>query len=1007
MKQIWKKGLMALCLLASMQMSAQKRTFTHPGLSYTQADLDRMKAMVNAQQEPFYSTYMKMVSERQPSSNPSYTPINQIKEGSFNGTIGSDGRQAHDMALLYHITGNKAYANDAVARLNRYKNLTNASSRGTGPLDNGKIYLLMEAAELMRDYEGWLPEDQEAFRKMLVHPYYSTKYNAEGYMSLDDSKNDVTFYWNIYNQDHGRWGNQGIFAARGLMAMGIYLDNDTIYDRAYRYLTAQPARTDDLPPVTGYTYINWTDSENDYCYTYNMAWGKSNEQFWGNEVLKYYIYRNGQCQEACRDQGHTVVGIGQYAAIAELAWNQGDNLYGELDNRILLGSEYTLRHQMSGTAYPDQPEPWVPSGFTKNEDECTFENGKFYQTDVPSKRWGGKNHTPERTNGGSGANTQILNHYKVRAGLPADRYVWTQRVYDKMMQEKGLENWGASGHQYEWCGWGTLTKYLTAWMAGDAGTWVDGVRKSGIPAAPCTVKAADYDYHQVDGERLTYHNMGKEKSTVYRTDGTVELAMDGEDVYVTDMENGEWMSYTVNFPAPEGNSTAGLKKKYNVYATYRAKEAGGKLFAVVDNGAKKGKELEAAAEWTEKLLGTVEVKCGTAVLRLYVKGKTGVLEVKSLRVAPLDNTILTTLDLRTVAQSIKVYDKDAVDISASNEAVIQAAVDGDKSVSASLGHQHFLVFDFGTAGQELNVVKLYNDGITQDGREKIQVLGNTEKYGYVGAWGSGTATDVLRTNGSVHGGIPIIENNWTTTDGAIGSYTVGPVGKYRYLAVYNWSTRCNISEIEIYGHVNMSGEEEDKEPTAEWEPQPELNVSTTRWYAGEIEKDASATSPEFVLRNTGGSTLVVKAVDVLPAPWSTSFPKDEEVTIEPNQAYRFTVTYTPESEGLSEQTFNLNTNVGNVTLRLSGDAIQPTAIRSVGGDDDHAVMNAVLLPDAQTVRLYAAETASCRIHTIGAVTVKDVDLVAGGIQDVRLSKGVYPIHMKSAGTQRVFKVAVP
>ena len=47
--------------------------------------------------------------------------------------------------------------------------------------------------------------------------------------------------------DPGRFGNQGLFAARGLMAMGIYLDNDTMYDRGYRYLACLPGRKDDLP----------------------------------------------------------------------------------------------------------------------------------------------------------------------------------------------------------------------------------------------------------------------------------------------------------------------------------------------------------------------------------------------------------------------------------------------------------------------------------------------------------------------------------------------------------------------------------------------------------------------------------------------------------------------------------------------------------------------------------------------------------------------------------------
>lgn len=252
-----------LCLLTTSLHA--KRTFVHPGLTYTQADLDRMKAMVEAKQEPFYATFLALqASGYSQIGNGDYAPITSIAEGRFNGTIGADGRRAHDLALMYHITGNKAYADDAVKRLNRYKHLTNASSRGTAPLDNGKIYLLLEAAELMRNYEGWEAADQEAFKRMLTHPFYSTTQTAEGYKSLTDSLNNVSFYWNIYQFDPGRFGNQGLFAARGLMSMGVFLDNDTIYDRAYRYLLAMSHRPDDLPYKSGPPVRTGVVSENDY-----------------------------------------------------------------------------------------------------------------------------------------------------------------------------------------------------------------------------------------------------------------------------------------------------------------------------------------------------------------------------------------------------------------------------------------------------------------------------------------------------------------------------------------------------------------------------------------------------------------------------------------------------------------------------------------------------------------------------------------------------------------------
>ncbi|MDE6403756.1 MAG: alginate lyase family protein, partial [Muribaculaceae bacterium] len=167
--------LLAVTALAASQVAMAERTFNHPCITYTQGDLDRMRSMVIAKVEPYYSAYIEL-------KNSKYSDLNQnpgnrgtqIKEGAFNGTVGRDGRSAHDLAILWHITGDKAYADKAVQFLNANSYYTNTSCRGTGPLDNGKIYLLIAAAELMRDYEGWAAEDQQRFKDMLVHPGYST-----------------------------------------------------------------------------------------------------------------------------------------------------------------------------------------------------------------------------------------------------------------------------------------------------------------------------------------------------------------------------------------------------------------------------------------------------------------------------------------------------------------------------------------------------------------------------------------------------------------------------------------------------------------------------------------------------------------------------------------------------------------------------------------------------------------------------------------------------------------
>ena len=130
-------------------------------------------------------------------------------------------------------------------------------------------------------------------------------------------------------------------------------------------------RKDDLPYQAGPPVQGSLISEDEFKRDYNVTWPASGEEYHSDEALRYYIYRNGQCQESCRDQGHTMGGIGNYTAIAEMAWNQGDSLYGWLDNRILKGIEFNIRYNLSGImSFPDQMQPWEPTAYTANEESA-------------------------------------------------------------------------------------------------------------------------------------------------------------------------------------------------------------------------------------------------------------------------------------------------------------------------------------------------------------------------------------------------------------------------------------------------------------------------------------------------------------------------------------------------------------------------------------------------------------------------------------------------------------
>ncbi len=634
MKKFIKLSIPVLAMLMFTTSINAERKFVHPGCSYTQGQLDRMKAMVQAKVEPYYTTFTNLVNSEHASLTRKVSDRGtQIKEGSFNGTVGIDGRCAHDLALIWHITGDRRYADKAVEYLNANSHYTNTSARGTGPLDNGKINLLIEAAELMRDYEGWAAADQQRFKDMLTYPYYSTTEDLYSkFASTDDSKNGITFYWNIFNGDSGRFGNQGMFGMLAMLAMGVYLDNEIIYDRALRYISGLPHRSDDLPYVSGPPVTSTKPTETTaYQKTYSLNGRKSEIEDYGyDELLQYYFYPNGQCQESSRDQGHVLAGLHKYFEFAEIAWNQGDKFYSLFDNRLLKGAEFNYRYNLSNfLSFPDQPEPWEPAGYTDNWDEVTLNNNMYLQTRCRSGRWESIAPSPDGRGSISnvGSRECAFAHYTVRAGESDEDTKWLRRTREYTMENYGYETSGASPNWfYEWNGWGTLTKTLGTWMAGDPVSYVDGKRVSGIHIMPGEVSAADYDYYNIneDAEGHTYHKGGASRAAnSYRPDGAVSLKQSSGKWVVTDTKSGDWMNYTISIPVSD---------TYDVMVTYRS-NAESTLAAAADGSEKVSAKLPKSDNFTEAKVGTISIPSGASVLRLYVDQAADGLEISSIRVA--------------------------------------------------------------------------------------------------------------------------------------------------------------------------------------------------------------------------------------------------------------------------------------------------------------------------------------------------------------------------------------
>ena len=71
-------------------------------------------------------------------------------------------------------------------------------------------------------------------------------------------------------------------------------------------------------------------------------------------LTHYVINEAGQAQESGRDQQHTQLGLALLGDCCQIAWNQGLDLYGYADNRLLKGFEYTAKYLL-GEEVPFTP----------------------------------------------------------------------------------------------------------------------------------------------------------------------------------------------------------------------------------------------------------------------------------------------------------------------------------------------------------------------------------------------------------------------------------------------------------------------------------------------------------------------------------------------------------------------------------------------------------------------------------------------------------------------------
>lgn len=288
-------------LLIFIFFSLSSQSFVHPGLLVTQADLSR--ASNNIERAPWNDSYAQLTQCACASASYVPSPVGAVYRGS-DGThtenvnlLWNDAAAAFALALRWKLSGNDSYADAASIILTGW-----ASTLETiGGTDDAYLaagfqgHQLANAGELLRDYEPFATDGFDAFKDMMTSVFLP--------MNLD-------FLNHVLGSEHNVkhfFANWELGNLASAMAIAVLTDNSTIWDFGVEYFKTGDGNGCINNAVTNIV----TDPDTGAAH--------------------------GQGQESGRDQGHSALDWQMLGVIGQQAWNQGEDLYGYNDSRILQG----------------------------------------------------------------------------------------------------------------------------------------------------------------------------------------------------------------------------------------------------------------------------------------------------------------------------------------------------------------------------------------------------------------------------------------------------------------------------------------------------------------------------------------------------------------------------------------------------------------------------------------------------------------------------------------------
>jgi fibronectin type 3 domain-containing protein len=361
-----------LLLMGGSSHTVFAQAFVHPGGLHTLADLNRMKTNVLAGNHPWIDDWNVLITDSLAQSNVSIHATTDFNTSRQNAD--ADAHAAYLNTIRWYISGDVNFANTATNILNKWSSTVTTNTETGGGLSGLPTMSFALVGELLRTYSGWKTADFTSFTNMMVRYLYPP---CNNYVTSQPCNFAHWTSWDAPNN-------------AAIIVIGVLCDDTNKYNQAVNFFKS------------------------------GVGTGAIS-----NAVPYLYSGLLGQCDESGRDQEHCTLGIADMGVLCQVAWNQGLDLFGFSNNRLLAGIEYVAQYNL-----------WHNVPYTSFND-CANDN-LFYVSD------NGRGRIDDRP-----VYEMFYNHYAVLQGLSAPN--------TKAMAQLYRPERSSADH----FGYGTLTFTLT------------------------------------------------------------------------------------------------------------------------------------------------------------------------------------------------------------------------------------------------------------------------------------------------------------------------------------------------------------------------------------------------------------------------------------------------------------------------------------------------------------------------------------------------------------------